>query len=38
MNEFLEFEEVKKSLKELNFDDFSVKNTYHYIFELKKED
>jgi uncharacterized small protein (DUF1192 family) len=37
MNEFLEYEESKKSIKSLNLDDFSVEDLDKYIFELKNE-
>ena len=37
MNEFLEYEENKKSIKSLNLDDFSVEDLDNYILELKKE-
>ena len=37
MNEFLEYEESKKSFKSLNLDDFSVEDLDNYILELKKE-
>ena len=37
MNEFLEYEESKKSIKSLNLDDFSVEDLDNYILELKKE-
>ena len=37
MNEFLEYEEVKKSIKSLNLDDFSVEDLDKYILELKNE-
>ena len=37
MNEFLEYEESKKSLKSLNLDDFSVEDLDNYILELKIE-
>ena len=37
MNEFLEYEERKKSIKSLNLDDFSVEDLDNYILELKKE-
>ena len=37
MNEFLEYEESKKSFKSLNLDDFSVEDLDKYILELKNE-
>ena len=37
MNEFLEYEESKKSIKSLNLDDFSVEDLDTYISELKEE-
>ena len=37
MNEFLEYDENKKSIKSLNLDDFSVEDLDNYILELKKE-
>ena len=37
MNEFLEYEKSKKSIKSLNLDDFSVEDLDKYIFELKNE-
>ena len=37
MNEFLEYEESKKSIKSLNLDDFSVEDLDKYILELKNE-
>ena len=37
MNEFLEYEESKKSFKYLNLDDFSVEDLDNYILELKNE-
>ena len=37
MNEFLEYEETKKSIKSLNLDDFSVEDLDKYILELKDE-
>ena len=37
MNEFLEYEENKKSIKSLNLDDFSVDDLDIYISELKDE-
>ena len=37
MNEFLEYEESKKSIKSLNLDDFSVEDLDKYISELKNE-
>ena len=37
MNEFLEYDESKKSIKSLNLDDFSVEHLDKYILELKDE-
>ena len=37
MNEFLEYDESKKSIKSLNLDDFSVEDLDKYILELKDE-
>ena len=37
MNEFLEYEENKKSIKSLNLDDFSVEDLDIYTSELKDE-
>ena len=37
MNEFLEYEENKKSIKSLNLDDFSVEDLDKYTSELKDE-
>ena len=37
MNEFLEYEESKKSIKSLNLDDFSVEDLNKYTSELKDE-
>ena len=37
MNEFLEYDESKKSIKSLNLDDFSVEDLDTYISELKDE-
>jgi uncharacterized small protein (DUF1192 family) len=37
MNEFLEYEESKKSIKSLNLDDFSVEELDKYTLELKDE-
>ena len=37
MNEFLEYEENKKSIKSLNLDAFSVEDLDKYISELKDE-
>ena len=37
MNEFLEYEESKKSIKSLNLDDFSIEDLDKYISELKDE-
>ena len=37
MNEFLEYEENKKSIKSLNLDDFSIEDLDKYISELNDE-
>jgi len=37
MNNFLEYDESKKTIKELNLDDFSVEDLNKYIIELKDE-
>ena len=37
MNEFLEHDENKKSIKSLNLDDFSIEDLDKYISELKVE-
>ena len=37
MNEFLEYEESKKSIKSLNLDDFSIQDLDKYTSELKDE-
>ena len=37
MNEFLEYDENKQSIKSLNLDDFSVEDLDNYILELKDE-
>ena len=37
MNEFLEFDENRKSIKSLNLDDFSIEDLDKYILELKNE-
>ena len=37
MNEFLEFEENKKTIKSINLDDFSVEDLDKYTLELKIE-
>jgi uncharacterized small protein (DUF1192 family) len=37
MNEFLEYEESKKTIKSLNLDDFSVEDLDKYTLELKDE-
>ena len=37
MNDFLEFDETKKTIKSLNLDDFSVEDLKNYIDELKNE-
>ena len=37
MNEFLEYEETKKSIKSLNLDDFSIEDLDNYTSELKDE-
>ena len=37
MNEFLEYDDNKKSIKSLNLDDFSIEDLDKYILELKDE-
>ena len=37
MNEFLEYEESRKSIKSLNLDDFSIEDLDKYALELKDE-
>ena len=37
MNEFLEYDEVKKTIKLLNLDDFSIEDLNKYMIELKNE-
>ena len=37
MNEFLEYDENKKSIKTLNLDDFSLEDLEKYTIELKDE-
>ena len=37
MNEFLEYEENKKTIKSLNLDDFSIEDLDNYTSELKDE-
>ena len=37
MNEFLEYEESKKTIKSLNLDDFSIEDLDKYRSELKDE-
>ena len=37
MNEFLEYEQNKKSIKSLNLDDFSIEDLDKYILELNEE-
>ena len=37
MNEFLEYEDSKKSIKTLNLDDCSIEDLNKYISELKDE-
>ena len=37
MNEFLEYDENKISIKSLNLDDFSIEDLDKYISELKDE-
>tara|TARA_B100000579_G_scaffold426715_1_gene434315 strand:+ start:740 stop:922 length:183 start_codon:yes stop_codon:yes gene_type:complete len=37
MNEFLEYDENKKSIKSLNLDDFSVEDLDKYALELNDE-
>tara|TARA_Y100000768_G_C23618880_1_gene514057 strand:- start:134 stop:316 length:183 start_codon:yes stop_codon:yes gene_type:complete len=37
MNEFLEYDESKKTIKTVNLDDFSVEDLNKYSIELKDE-
>lgn len=37
MNEFLKFNVAKKTIKELNSDDFSAEDLNSYIFELNND-
>ena len=37
MSEFLEYDEIKKSIKTLNLDDFSIEDLNKYVLELKDE-
>jgi uncharacterized small protein (DUF1192 family) len=37
MNDFLEYEETKKTIKALNLDDFSIEDLNKYIIELRVE-
>ena len=37
MDDFLEYDETKKTVKALNLDDFSIEDLNNYIFELKDE-
>lgn len=37
MNEFLEFDEAKKTIKELNLDNFYLEDLDFYISELKNQ-
>ena len=37
MNEFLEYEDSKKTIKSLNLDDFSIEDLDKYTSELKDE-
>ena len=37
MDDFLEFDDVKKSVKSINLDDFSVEDLRKYIKELEEE-
>ena len=37
MNEFLEYEKSKKTIKSLNLDDFSIEDLDKYTSELKDE-
>ena len=37
MNEFLEYDENKKSIKSLNLDDFSIEDLDNYTSELQNE-
>ena len=37
MGDFLEFDDVKKTVKSINLDDFSVEDLRKYIMELEDE-
>ena len=37
MNDFLEYEETKKTINAINLDDFSIEDLNKYIIELKEE-
>tara|TARA_Y100000590_G_scaffold228366_1_gene257696 strand:- start:647 stop:829 length:183 start_codon:yes stop_codon:yes gene_type:complete len=37
MDDFLEFEEKKKTIKSINLDDFSIEDLEKYIIELNQE-
>ena len=37
MNDFLEFEETKKTIKLVDLEDFSIEDLNNYIAELKNE-
>ena len=37
MNEFLEYDDSKKTIKTLNLDDFSIEDLNQYTLELKEE-
>ena len=37
MNDFLEYEETKKTIKALNLEDFSIEDLNKYIIELRDE-
>ena len=37
MDDFLEFDEKKKTINSLNLDDFSIEDLDRYILELNKE-
>ena len=37
MNDFLEFEEKKKTIKKLKLEDLSIENLKEYILELEEE-
>jgi uncharacterized small protein (DUF1192 family) len=37
MNDFLEYEETKKTIKSLNLDGFSIEDLNEYIIELRDE-